>query len=264
MCARMSLNQKGMSLVMVLVITGIVGIAASTIVSTSSQKRKVSQHLNVSVSASLVKQKLVGIVLAPQSWQAIQTYNTQAFTNFNANSPPSLNIYTADSNVPFYQTTNAQAGFDLKGNPCTEFSANGNDNCPLRYDITLRNHVFQNGNWIDTIHFELSFKPATYRSMLNTSNHDLSFDLVRNLNDQSVESACISVHGVYDSTANACSIQVTKAVTACGGGLTYRGPAPNGSANNCDAKTTAIIACGGNQVVKGFDTRGNSICGAAL
>ncbi len=220
--------------------------------------------MNISVSASLVTQKLVGMVLSPQSWQATQTHNAAAFAYFNSKSPPALDIYSPDSQTPYYQSTNAQAGFDLKGNPCTAFSTSGNDSCPLRYDITLKSRIFQNANWIDTLHFALSFRPASAGLILNTNTSQFTFDLVRNLNDQSVESACISINGIYDANSNLCSAKITKSVATCIGGQTYRGPAANNGANNCDNKTTALTKCASSQVVKGFDIKGNPICGAPL
>lgn len=264
MRTRMPLNQNGMSMIMVLVVMGIVGLSAISIMSMGDQKRKISGQMNVSVSASLVKQKLVGMILSPQSWQATQTHNSGAFVNFDSSHPPTLDIYTPDSNTPFYQPTNAQAGFDLKGNPCTTYSANGNDTCPFRYDITLKSRVFQNANWIDTLHFALTFTPASAGLILNTSTTQFTFDLVRNLNDQSVESACISISGLYDAETNSCSAKITKSVATCGGSQTYRGPASNNGSTNCDNKTAAPTACTGSQVVKGFDVNNNPVCGAPL
>lgn len=253
-----------MSLVLILVITGIIGLSAVSIMSMGDRKRKISQQMNISVSASLVKQKLVGMVLSPQSWQATQAHNSSAFASFNPASPPTLDIYTPDSSTPFYQPSNSHAGFDLKGNPCSNFDLSGNDNCPLRYDITLKSRVFQNSNWIDTLHFELTFKPASTGLILNTTASQFTFDLVRNLNDQSVESACISINGLYDTNSNSCSVKITKTASTCGSGQTYRGPASNNGANNCDSKTIAPAACTGSQVIKGFSQTGNPICGSPI
>lgn len=264
MRTRMPLNQSGMSAALVLVVMMIVGLAAIPIISRSSQKRKISEQMNVSVSASLVKQKLIGMILSPQSWQATQDHNNTAFTSFNSNQPPLLDIYSPDSSNPFYPSTNIQAGFDLKGNPCTEFRSSGNDNCPLRYEIQLKNRVFQNANWLDTLHFELSFKPESAGLILNAKAAQFTFDLVRNLNEQSVESACISISGLYDANTNSCSVQITRSVATCAGNQTYRGPAVNNGANNCDTKTTTASTCTGSQVVKGFDGNGNPVCGAPL
>jgi hypothetical protein len=253
-----------MSIVMALIVLAMVGISAITIMAMGSQKRKVSQQMNISVSANLVKQRLVGVVLSPQSWQITQNQNSAAFAAFSPDRPPALDIYTPDSNTPYYKVTDATAGFDLKGIPCNDFRATGNDLCPIRYDITLKNRVFQNGNWIDTLHFALQFKPSSTKVFLKTEDAQYTFDLVRNLNDQSVEYACISMNGKYDATTNTCSTTLTKTVTVCTGGKTYRGPAANGGSSNCDDRTVATTSCSGSQVVKGFSTNGSPICGAPL
>lgn len=256
-----------MSIVMVLVVMGIVGIAALSIMTMGNQKRKMSRQMNVAVSANLVKQKLVGMVMSPSIWQATQKKNTSVFENTSQKNS-SINIYMPNSQpgssspTLYYQPTNPQAGFDLKGNPCTTFSPNGNNDCPLRYDITLKSYAMVNGNRIDTLHFALSFRPASSDLILRTDTSEFTFDLARNLNEQSVESACISVNGTYDGNTNACSVKVTKSVDTCKNGQTYRGPASNDQGTNCDNKTVAVTSCAANQVIKGFDQNGNPICGA--
>ncbi len=260
----MPLNQKGMSLVVVLVVLGVVGAAAVVMMTNGVQKRKISQQMNVSVSANLVKQKLVGLVSAPKSWQKTQVGNSAAIISFVASSPPSLDIYTPDSVTPYYAATNPYAGFDLNGNTCTSFSTTGNDACPFHYDIRLQARVFQNGNWIDTIRFTLSFRPATSALVLNAADPAFSFDLVRNLNEQSVEAACISMLGIYNAETNQCSVKITNAVAPCTGGDTYRGPAVNVASNNCDAITGAGLICAPTQVVKGFNSSGDPVCGDPL
>lgn len=261
----MLLNQKGTSLVIMLIVTAVIGLSAVTIMTLGSQKRKMTQQMNVSVSAKLVKQKLVGIILSPQSWQLTQTKNSAAFADFTPGGPtPMLNIYTPASSLPYYEPTNSRAGFDLNGNPCFTFTALGDDKCPLRYNITLKNRDFQNGNWIDTLHFDLSFKPHSPMLALNTSSNEFTFDLVRNLNDLSVEAACQSISGIYNASTNSCSTKITTSVTACGSGRTYRGPAMNVSQTNCDSKAIPTTACVGSQVVKGFTVYGVPICGVPL
>ena len=240
----------------------IIGIAASMITTMGDQKRKISRQLSISISASLVKQKLVGIVLSPQSWQITQANNSAAFVGGGANKTyaPALNLYTPDSSTAFYASTNAQAGFDLNAMPCLQFSTRGNDACPLRYDITLKNHAFLNGNWVDTLHFALSYKPSSSGYVLNTLNPQFTFDLVRNLNDQSVESTCISVNGLYDANTSSCSIKLTTPVSNCANTQTYRGPSSNGQASNCDNKIIPATTCAAGQVINGFDAFGNPVC----
>ncbi|HWU44175.1 MAG TPA: hypothetical protein VN132_12075, partial [Bdellovibrio sp.] len=121
-----------MSLILVLVIFALIGISAITILTMGEQKRRVSQQMNLTITAQQVKQKLMGLVLAPQSWQAIQTYNAPAFAMFpdpavttTTVSPPTsfptLDLYEPNSTAPYYKTSDHNAGFDLRGNPCTSF-----------------------------------------------------------------------------------------------------------------------------------------------
>lgn len=264
-------DQKGMSIVLVLIVIAVIGAAAVTVMSMGNSKRKVSQQLDVSVAANLVKQKLMGIVLSPESWQITQEKNPTAFQAYKANNPK-LDLYIpGDSSAPYYQSSNPKSGFDLKGKPCTDFGSDpkvsgstGNDNCPFRYDITLEGHQNINGAWFDTIHFQLSFKPRTANFLLNTDNTDLSFSLQRNVDSQSVETACISLNGTYNYKTNSCSTQLTTPVAACGEGKTYRGPAGSSGKSNCDSRAITATVCSSDKVVKGFDDRGNVVCGAPL
>ena len=269
MCARLPLNDRGMSIVMVLVITAVIATAALTVMTMGSEKRKLAQAMNVAVSANVVKQKLVGLVLSPHSWQKTQINNSASFAAAGAGGSGEhvaqvipLSIYSPDSNEPFYDGTNPSAGFDLHGKPCASFSSAGNDACPFRYQISLKSRVFQNGNWIDTLHFKLFFSPKSQNLKLNASSPVYTFDLVRNLNDQSAEQACVSIHGTYNADTNACSVQITKPVAACGAAQTYRGPAANATSSNCETVRTVVTSCAGSQVIKGFSASGTPNCGA--
>lgn len=260
---RLLLNDQGMSLVTVLMTFSIFTIAMGSMLTYAAQKRKIAERMNLSATANLVKQKLVGLVLAPQSWQVTQARNSTVFATFNPASPAILDIFSVDATTPYYQASHPWAGFDMKGRPCMGFTPSGNDLCPLRYEITLKNRTFQNGNWIDTLHFELLFRPAKGLA-LKTSSEEFSFDLVRNLNDQSAESACIAVRGVYNAKSNACTVKLTESVSPCANNQTYRGPALNGGASRCDNRTIASTSCANGKVVKGFDANGTPLCGAPL
>ncbi len=259
---KLKINKRGMSLLVVLMVTGVVGISSLMVLNMGTQKRIVAQQMNMVVSADLIKQKLIGAVISPRSWQLTQANNNAAFAGFNPAAPPLLNLYKEDSGAVFYQAANAAAGFDFKGNQCTTFTNGGNDSCPFHYDISLKNRVLQNGSWIDTLHFALRFKPASTTFVLNAGSPQFTFDIVRNLDDRSVESSCLSVNGIYDAATNLCSVKVTKPVAACAGPQTYRGPASNVALTNCDNKIIAVTTCLGAQVVKGFALDGSPTCGA--
>lgn len=270
MRAGLPINQNGMSIVMVLVVTGIVGISTMAILAMGSQKRKVTQQMNLSTSVSAVKEKLTGLVVSPQSWQTIQSRNASAFTGpIDPEHLPSLDIYLPSSGAgagttAYYSSSNPTAGFDMKGKPCTGFNPDiGNDACPIHYDVSLKSRVFQNSNWIDTVKFSLKYRPATAGLQVNVNAADYSFDLVRNLDPQSAESACIAIGGNYITSENSCSKRLTKDYPACRGVNTFRGLASGPGGGNCEAKAIVATSCPGSQVIKGF-RESRPICGEPL
>lgn len=267
-------SEKGSSLMSIVLAIGLMGIATLGILSWSTQKSHAGRQMNIHAVADQIKQRLVGAVISPNSWQLTQNYNTRAFADpvfsqGNGNGPaanseayPKLNLYIAGSSGIYYETNNPNAGFSPAGVPCTNFDAqNGNDACPFRYDIRLVRHVYQNGNWIDTVRFELTFKPASSKYILNSKKSQYTFDLVRNLDEKSVESSCIALNGQYNANTGECSVRITRATSCAQNSGAYRGPAANGG-QSCETPRAASLACGTGQVIKGFDARGTPQCAA--
>ncbi|MGZ5280041.1 MAG: type IV pilus modification PilV family protein, partial [Pseudobdellovibrionaceae bacterium] len=151
-------SSRGSSLISVILAFGLMGLAMIGILSWNTQKANAGRQMNIQAVADQIKQRLVGAVISPNSWQITQARNTQAFSNSifaqsggmptNYDLYPSLDLYVAGSTTAYYPATNPKSGFDIAGNPCMAFDAeNGNDGCPFRYEVKLARHIFQNGNW---------------------------------------------------------------------------------------------------------------------
>lgn len=255
------LNNRGMSLVTVLVALGIMGFVSMAIITWNSQKVKINQQINVSAVADQIKQRLLGAVLGPDSWQATQAHNSNAFApGVDVEKlQPQLNIYLRkDDTLPYYDLSNPQAGFNLQGDPCTKFNTEvGDDTCPFRYDVRLVKRVFQNNNnWIDTIRFALVFKPASSKLIFfnNAKNENYNFELARNLDGKSIEESCIAMKGIYTQNTNSCNVQITQE-TRCPDGSVYKGPG-----EGCAAPVLAQQGCPTGVAVRGFDSAGKPIC----
>ena len=96
--------------------------------------------------------------------------------------------------------------------------------------------------------------------VLNNKSDSYTFDLVRNLDEKSVESSCISLQGQYNVATGACSVKIT-APTVCNTvPNAYRGPATTANSQPCESTVIAPRACTGGQVIKGFDPQGNPQC----
>jgi hypothetical protein len=178
-----------------------------------------------------------------------------------------LNLYQAGTGTaPYYSSTDPTSGFDMFGNPCVSpnlFDPQlGNDLCPFHYDVTLVSRVYQNHNWLETVHFALSYKPQTSGQSLNTSAPQYSFDLVRNFNSQSVEQSCISVNGNYNSATASCTVSITQD-TSCGTGGAFVGPSASSSSGTC-GRLALAQSCASGTVLKGFGSDGTPICGPPI
>ncbi len=263
MRTRMPLNESGMSLLAVLITFTVVGLAAAGIILTTQQKRKIIQQINVSITAEVIRNKLMGYIMTPESWQKIQAQNTSVFTPFDINAPNKLDIYAANSDTPFYKSTENKWGFNFEAEPCQTFNSDiGDNSCPFRYEVRLKDRKNQSGAWIDTLTLTLKFNPRDKNFIVNTQQANLSFDFVRNWNVESSETSCVSLNGIYDVATASCSRKITMTST-CNGGATYRGPAST-SQPTCSPVNIQNTQCSGEQVIKGFDTQGNPICGEAL
>lgn len=184
-----------------------------------------------------------------------------------------LNIYGLNPVDAYYSPTNARAGFDSNGEPCITYNPNGNDECPFRVEIRLIDHQLVNGAWVDTLRFGLKYRPLNQKTSFNPAIAEFNFQISRNVDIKSAESACLAINGTYYPDTNKCSIQLTKTSTACQTGYTYSGPegetidnvsGGTSSDTHCTQKVVLSQACQTGTVIKGFDEQGRPICGAAL
>jgi len=272
-------SEKGISLVGVLMLVGLLGIASIGIVTWNKQKLATNRQINVQSTAEQIKQKLLGAVISPDSWAATSGHNSSAFSSPHVLSTatavstdlyPSLDLYLSNGSAPptlLYRSTDPQAGFNLQGDACSPFnSVSGNDECPFRYEVKLIKHQMQNTNWIDTIRFELSFKPATLNMVLNTGQSLFSFNIDRNFDAKSIETSCVALSGNY--TSGKCSVMLTPVVTCSSGAKAFAGLSSGGSASGgsggstsgCESPSISPVACGSNSAISGFSSSGSPQC----
>lgn len=276
-------NEKGNVLIIALALTAVIAIGTVAMLSRNQTGQKVQQQTNLPGVVDQIKATLVGAVMSPQSWQIIQKRNAKAFAykppmyppNQDAGGGPtpttmplmmqSLDIYLVDSELPYYEATSPRAGFTMQGAPCggrdmkVAFNPDkGNDSCPFRYNVYLVSHVQHNGVWIDTLRFELLFRPEKASLIINEKSERYTFNLVRNVDENNVEATCKSIKGIYDKKKGACSIELAEEVD-CPSGQSYRGS----GGTSCVVMKVAAKSCAAGQSVSGFDQEGNPVCAEA-
>ncbi len=153
-----------MSLVEVLIALGMVGVLTSVIATVMGQMQKAQNQVNVLSTIENMRiniQKLAAdgtawraTVLNPENNGAGRVLNCVQFNSLCTDSGASgINVETTDNATidapPFFNLTHLSqasggsyidstlpdSGYTDKGEPCTGWSANGNDNCPIRWKI---------------------------------------------------------------------------------------------------------------------------------
>jgi hypothetical protein len=240
-------NQAGSTIVVALMIAGLIGVIALAILNWNRIQLKANQQLNLPVIAQQIKQKLVGAILSPQSWEITQRNNASIFKGFTAGTGQAdkLDIFLTDPERAYYPSREATAGFDLHANPCSGFdSLQGNDDCPFHYEIALIDRKKVNNNWVDTVQLTLSFRPRSSNLVLKTSGPEYSFILSRNFPETSLG-----------------GLMLMTMEDQCSGATAYRGPVENKQKTKCDPSYTKPISCGTGKVIKSFDRQGSPLCG---
>lgn len=260
-------NNRGMSVALVMGIVVIVGLAIGTVTSMQRNMIHSLQQMNVRSNALQIKQKLIGAIMSPDSWQVTQARNPRAFSAYTSNGQtrsqggssdgPLLDLFIPGSSVPFYASSVSTAGFDLAGETCKTFNAiDGNEKCPFRVEVRLKNRYLQDSSWVDVVGFKMLFKPGQENLVFKNSGSDFEFDLVRNLNSQSVQASCEALGGTYNSSSKTCSVSFAQEVRCSASNQSYRGPASGG----CATRAITPTRCETGAVIRGFDSRGNPIC----
>lgn len=277
-------GENGNTLIIALMSVGVLTFVGASVTKMATSRLEATQQANLAPIAEQIRKKVVGLVVSPAGWGAIITNHNSLFNagaiNAMDNLPPTqklLNLYSVDATgapVLYYETTNTKAGFNALGKPCSNSnghndgyfdSKNGNDKCPFRYDVRIENRELRHGSWVETVKFELIFKPKSAKLILNSKQTNYgnqagySFTITRNFSSASVETSCISLMGTYNSQTAKCSIRLTQDANCTaqypGSPQIYTGP----NAQPC-ASPKNTTTCPAGTALKGFETGGTPAC----
>jgi len=131
----------GFSLVSTLVAAGILALVMQGIMSTMAMVTTRTQQSNFRSNLDLIKQSLIAVIANQSAWDQTKR-NARNSSMRCLNQGPCVNgrggafsLYDA-TGAPVFDAMDPSAGFDLNGQPCRGYSANGNDACPIRFDLT--------------------------------------------------------------------------------------------------------------------------------
>lgn len=136
---------SGMGLVEVMGIIAIMTILTMGVSSMVLGAYKSQKQANIAQTLSMLRDKFQNSIMNEVAWS--QTLNDPAFACMAAASCAAgaqtidtlYSIDNAGAAVIFYDTSAANAGFDVNGQPCATFNPNpglGDNACPIRYTMT--------------------------------------------------------------------------------------------------------------------------------
>lgn len=136
-------NEKGTSLVQILVVVGVMSILNLGVVSVMQTQSSSNHEMNMKTSVLAIRQNLVALIGNQNSWN--QTYaanldmrcysTTQQYCNPNS-STDNLILRLMDANGGTVLSPDPTAGFTALGEPCNQYSPSGNDTCPIRVEVS--------------------------------------------------------------------------------------------------------------------------------
>lgn len=130
------LRRSGFSLIETLITILIIIGSLSTAISLVTKGNELSKGLEIVTGVTMIRSNLYNILSSDLAWKAtIENSSALACVKNNTDCSAqggSFAIYSADGSL-FYDPSNPQNGFNLKGAPCNQFDAtNGTLMCPYR------------------------------------------------------------------------------------------------------------------------------------
>jgi hypothetical protein len=280
-------NNRGSAMIASLALVSAIMVVTGSVATVSMRKMKSSSQMNVSGTANQIKEKMSGLVVSPSGWQLVETNNQEVFDNAaNSQSYSQLSsdqkllklyISTPGGQSVYYDSTNFKAGFNMSGEPCTSEDGpfnpeTGNNRCPFRYEVFLKERVMRGTTAIDTVVLYFKFKPASnglvlkgghkFAADVDLNNLDSTNPYIitirRNFDKKSVVTSCIALDGEYNTDSGECSVKITRPAD-CDQypGQYYSGP---GDSDGCGAVAN-VSSCSRRTAVEGFAGGSQPVCG---
>ncbi len=263
-------TSKGFSLVEVLVSTAmmsILGLGAVSISSLSNQSSLQLKTVRIVISA---RAQIEAAMKSPAAWR--ETTNRNANFNCMTTTPGCSLSPTPDGFYNFvlydsqgaqkltYDATDPTSRISGQGGQCPVGTADPSLDCPFKFQAQWRPNCQTYPCLAPTIEIQINLIadfPSSLKVPLNLSNY--SYSSVRGINEDTIQSACVILNGIYNSINHTCRPKHA-GKTCAANGLPYQvvtGLEDNG---NIECSPLYRGQCSSSQIMTGVDSSGQAVC----
>lgn len=205
-------DQKGMTLLGVLMSAAIIGIGVFAVVGGINSLVKAKSSISSEINLSQFRGSLISALGTSEGFaqtlaknpSMICVRNLQDCSAYKTVDTP-IAVWSV-SGARLTDPTSASYGFNSSGDPCSTFDAvNGNDQCPYRFEVTWRPVCPLAGgpciNPQNQFKGELKFSS---QKMITPNLKKFSFRFFPAKMDSTLEQQCLAINGSFDPASRTC------------------------------------------------------------
>ncbi len=266
---RMLRNPKGFSFMEALISASIISILALGVGAMTQMGSKSSQHLKITRIAMTERAHITAALANPMAWQQTVAHNSSfaclaTTTGCNPSSSATgyydFILYDAQGSQKLtYDPSDSTTRPFMNGGACPATTADPSSDCPLKFKAHWRPKCNTppcvNGSVEIKVDLETDFSSSDLT--INTKNYE--FSTIRGMNEDTIQSACLLMNGVFNSLTRKC--QAKHASKTCANqGHPYG--IVSGVTSNGNIICTPLYSgsCSGTQVMTGVTTAGQASC----
>ena len=212
--SRIKKNQKGFSLVEVMVATGMLTIAGMSMMALSQLANQDSLQLRATRVALTARAQIEAALKNPASWRQSVAQNTSFAC---VNTPPGCNL--SGSNAGYYDfvlygigpgekvtfdSTDTTTRYSIQGGACPAGTANPDPQCPIKFMARWKPLCQTYPCLNPTLDIKISLVPEFGMNSPPFNPAKYEYATVRGIDDGSLQSACQILNGTYNGPAGTC------------------------------------------------------------
>lgn len=177
-------NQKGFSIINTLIVGAITSITTFAVTTAVLRQQFTQEEILFKNNVIDIRDSLLSAVASDSAWAMTRSKNAvmncvtpeQTYCRTGVFDRATIVLYDGSGNA-IYNSTNPSAGYRMDGAPCNSFSSSGNDQCPLRVNVSWRSTCGSDGcsKWEDFVSIIFEYRPSSREKSFpfNVANYNV-------------------------------------------------------------------------------------------